>query len=39
MEVHKIVKEEHNFENVWTSEGKILYEDVSEENKIEVYFD
>ena len=39
MEVLKKVREDHDFENVWSSEGKILYKDVSEGNKIKVYFD
>ena len=32
-------KKEHGFESVWTSEGNILYKDVSYGNKIKVYFD
>ena len=30
---------DHGFENMWSSERKILYKDVSEGNKIKVYFD
>ena len=39
MEALKKAGEDHGFENVWPSEGKILYKDVSEGNKIKVYFD
>ena len=39
MEALKKAREDHGFENVWSSEGKILYKDVSEGNKIKVYFD
>ena len=33
MEVFKKAREEHGFENVWSSKGKIIYIDVSEANK------
>ena len=39
IETLKKAKEEYGFENVWFSEGKILYKNVSEGNKIKVYFD
>ena len=39
MEALNKAREDHGFENVWSSEGKILYKDVSEGNKIKVYFD
>ena len=39
MEVLKKANEEHGFENVWASEGKILDKDVNEGNKIKVFFD
>ena len=39
MEALKKAREDHGFENVWSSEGNILYKDVSEGNKIKVYFD
>ena len=38
METLKKAREDHGFENVQSSEGKILYKDVSEEHKIKVYF-
>ena len=34
MEALKKAREHHGFENVWSSEGKILYQDVSKGNKI-----
>ena len=39
MEALKKAKEDHGFENVWSSVGKILYKDISEGSKIKVYFD
>ena len=39
MKALKKTREDHGFENVWSSEKKILYKDVSERNKIKVYFD
>ena len=39
IEALKKAREDHGFENVWSSEGKILYKDISEGNKIIVYFD
>ena len=39
MKALKKAREDHGFENVWSSETKILYKDVSERNKIKVYFD
>ena len=39
MEALKKAIEDHGFENVWSIEGKIIYEDVSEGNKIKVYFE
>ena len=39
MEELKKDRADHGFENVWSSEGNILYKDVSEGNKIKVYFD
>ena len=39
MEALKKAREDHGFENVWSSEGKILYKDISEGNKIKVCFD
>ena len=39
MEVFKKAREEHGFENVWSSKGKIIYIDVSEANKIKIYSD
>ena len=39
MEALNNAKEGHGFENVWSSVGKILYKDISEGNKIKVYFD
>ena len=32
-------REDHGFENVWSTEGKILYKYASEGNKVKVYFD
>ena len=39
MEARRKAREDHGFENVRSSEGKILYKDVSEGNKVKVYFD
>ena len=39
MEALKKAREDRGFENVWSSERKILYKDISEGNKIKVYFD
>ena len=39
IEVLKKAREDHGFENAWSSEGKTLYKDISEVNKIKVYFD
>ena len=39
MEALKKAREDHAFENVWSSEGEILYKDVSNGNKMKVYFD
>ena len=39
MEALKNAREEHGFENTWSSKGKILYSDVSEANKMKVYSD
>ena len=39
MEALERTREGHGFENVWPSEGKILYQDVTKGNKIKVYFD
>ena len=39
MEALKKARKDHGFENVWSSEGKILYKDISKGNKIKVYFD
>ena len=39
MEAVKKAREDHGFENVWSSEGKILNKDVSKGKKIKVYFD
>ena len=39
MEALERTREGHGFENVWSSEGKILYQDVTKGNKIKVYFD
>ena len=39
MEALKKGREDRGFENVWSSEGNILYKDISEGNKIKVYFD
>ena len=38
MEALKKAGKDYGFENVQSSEGEILYKDVSEENKIKVYF-
>ena len=37
MEAVKKAREDHGFENVWSSEGKILNKDVSKGKKIKVY--
>ena len=34
METLKKARKDHGFENVWSSDGNILYKDVSEGNKI-----
>ena len=39
MEALNKAKKDHGFENLWSSEGKILYKDISEGNEIIVYFD
>ena len=39
MEAVKKAREDHGFENVWSSERKILNKDVSKGKKIKVYFD
>ena len=39
MEALQKARDDHGFENVWSSEGKILYKDVSKGSKIKVYFD
>ena len=39
IEALKKAREDHGFENVWLSEGKILFKGISEGNKIKVYFD
>ena len=36
MEALKKAREDHAFENVWSSEGKILYKDISQGNKIKL---
>ena len=39
MEALTKAREDHGFENAWSSEGKTFYKDISEGNKIKVYFD
>ena len=39
MEALKKARKDHGFENVWSSEGKILRKDISKRSKIKVYFD
>ena len=39
MEALKNAREEHGFENAWSSKAKTLYSDVSEANKMKVYSD
>ena len=39
MKALKKAREDHGFENVWSSEGEILFKDVSNGKKIKVYFD
>ena len=39
MEALKKAREDHGFENAWSSKGKILYKDVRKGNSIKVYFD
>ena len=38
MEVLKKAREDHGFENLWSSEGRILYKDVTKGDKIKIYF-
>ena len=38
MQALKKAREDHGFENEWSSEGKIFYKDVSVGNKIKVLF-
>ena len=38
MEALKEARKDHGFENVWSSEGKIPYKDVSQGNKIKICF-
>ena len=37
MEALKSAREKYGFEDVWSSEGKILYKDVSDGNKIKAF--
>ena len=39
MEKLQKVKEEHGFRNVWSSDGKILYIDANDHNKVKVFYD
>ena len=39
MEAPTKAREDDGFANLWSSEGKVLYKDVSEGNKIKTYFD
>ena len=39
MEALKKAREDHGFENVWSSEENILYKDISEGNKNKTCFD
>ena len=32
-------REEHSFRNVWSNDGKILYTDVNEHNRVKVFYD
>ena len=32
-------REEHGFRNVWSSDGKILYIDVNDHNRVKVFYD
>ena len=39
MEKLQKVKEEHGFRNVWSNDGKILYIDANDHNKVKVFYD
>ena len=39
MEKLQKVKEEHGFRNVWSSDGKVLYIDANDHNKVKVFYD
>ena len=39
MEKLQKAREEHGFRNVWSSDGKILYIDVNDHNRVKVFYD
>ena len=39
MEKLEKAREEHSFQNVWSSDGKILYIDVNNHNRVKVIYD
>ena len=38
MEMLKEAREKHHFTNVWTAECNVLYKDVTNDNKIKLYY-
>ena len=39
MEKLQKAREEHNFCNVWSCDGRILYLDVNDHNRVNVFYD
>ena len=39
MEKLQKAREEHGFRNVWSNDGKILYIDVNDHNRVKVFYD
>ena len=39
MEKLQKAKEEHGFRNVWSNDGKILYIDANDNNRVKVFYD
>ena len=35
----KVARETYGFKNVWSQDGKILYTDANDRNKIKVFYD
>ena len=39
MEKLQAAREEQSFQHVWSNDGKILYIDVNDRNKVKVFYD